>query len=200
MSDVRLTALNPDDSSPVPVACDAAGKLLLQDVPEFDGNLTGNLTVTGTATVEGFIDTYSSYVVHNPSAATGLAQAFGVYAAGVNTCSIKLDGSATFKGNTQSEYFTGQQDGPASAVFRGTYIGAPIAFTSVIFGDGSAIFAGGNAGFDSDGHFWCTTLQGDKVTLDTTNNGQGVWTAYTTRKQALLDHLNDIKNPDEGST
>lgn len=53
MSDVRLTALNPDDSSPVPVACDAAGKLLLQDVPTFDGNLDGNLNVTGSGAFAG---------------------------------------------------------------------------------------------------------------------------------------------------
>ena len=50
MSDVRLTATNPDDSSVVPVACNAKGELKLEEPiapPEFDGNLDGDLTVSG---------------------------------------------------------------------------------------------------------------------------------------------------------
>jgi hypothetical protein len=47
MSDVRLTATNPDDSSVVPVACNAKGELKLEEVPTFDGNLDGDLTVSG---------------------------------------------------------------------------------------------------------------------------------------------------------
>ena len=33
MTDVRLTATNPDDSSVVPVACNSRGELLIEDVP-----------------------------------------------------------------------------------------------------------------------------------------------------------------------
>ena len=53
MTDVRLTATNPEDSSVVPVSCNARGELLLEEPiapPEFDGNLNGDLTVTGEAT------------------------------------------------------------------------------------------------------------------------------------------------------
>ena len=49
MTDVRLTATNPDDSSVVPVACNAKGELKLEDIPTFDGNLQGDLTVSGKA-------------------------------------------------------------------------------------------------------------------------------------------------------
>ncbi len=55
MADVRLTATNPVDSSVVPVACNAKGELLLEEpqVPEFDGNVDGDLTVTGSASFGG---------------------------------------------------------------------------------------------------------------------------------------------------
>ena len=55
MSDVRLTATNPEDSSAVPVACNAKGELLLEEIPDqsFDGNLDGDLDVTGRAEFAG---------------------------------------------------------------------------------------------------------------------------------------------------
>lgn len=52
MSDVRLTAINPEDSSVVPVACNSRGELLVEDPsagPDYlelaGGNLTGDLTL-----------------------------------------------------------------------------------------------------------------------------------------------------------
>lgn len=58
MSDVRLTATNPEDSSAVPVACNDKGELLLQEIPDysFDGDLEGNLTVSGTGSFSGTIN------------------------------------------------------------------------------------------------------------------------------------------------
>ena len=53
MTDVRLTATNPEDSSVVPVACNAKGELKLEEVPTFDGNVDGDLTVSGSATFAG---------------------------------------------------------------------------------------------------------------------------------------------------
>jgi len=49
MTDVRLTATNPEDSSVVPVACNAKGELKLEEPIDnsFDGHLDGDLTVTG---------------------------------------------------------------------------------------------------------------------------------------------------------
>ena len=74
MADVRLTATNPEDSSVVPVACDAAGRLLLeepqvvegppgppgpqgdpgqdgQDGDPFSGNFAGDVSFGGSASV-----------------------------------------------------------------------------------------------------------------------------------------------------
>ena len=74
MADVRLTATNPEDSSVVPVACDAAGRLLLeepqvitgppgpdgeqgppgqdgQDGDPFSGNFAGDVTFGGSASI-----------------------------------------------------------------------------------------------------------------------------------------------------
>jgi len=55
MSDVRLTATNPEDSSVVPVACNASGELLLEAIPDqsFDGNLEGDLVVNTKAPEKG---------------------------------------------------------------------------------------------------------------------------------------------------
>ena len=55
MADVRLTATNPEDSTVVPVACNAKGELKLEEIPDqsFDGNLNGDLTVSGGASFAG---------------------------------------------------------------------------------------------------------------------------------------------------
>lgn len=50
MTDVRLTATNPEDSTVVPVACNARGELLIEGpgedfLPLSGGNLTGDLTL-----------------------------------------------------------------------------------------------------------------------------------------------------------
>lgn len=47
MTDVRLTALNPEDSQVYPVACNTSGELKLEKQETFDGNLDGDLTVEG---------------------------------------------------------------------------------------------------------------------------------------------------------
>jgi hypothetical protein len=49
MTDVRLTALNPEDSKVYPVACNTSGELRLEKQATFDGYLDGDLTVTGKA-------------------------------------------------------------------------------------------------------------------------------------------------------
>lgn len=53
MADVRLTAINPEDSSVVAVACNDKGELKLEEIPSFDGNVDGDLTVSGSATFAG---------------------------------------------------------------------------------------------------------------------------------------------------
>ena len=50
MTDVRLTATNPEDSSVVPVACNTRGELLIEEVKieEIDNDVTINSSLTST--------------------------------------------------------------------------------------------------------------------------------------------------------
>ena len=81
MTDVRLTATNPDDSSVVPVACNAKGELLLEEltlpaddfVAKTGDNMTGNLTL------------------------------------GTDKITLSADGSATFAGNLIGSSLVGTQ-------------------------------------------------------------------------------------------
>ncbi len=283
MSDVRLTALNPDDSSPVPVACDAAGKLLLEDVPAFDGNLDGNLNVTGDASITGNIaaDSYiktNSYVGSDRATAASAcftgelngAQTYRVEADGTvklgNTTSdpnITLDasGTADFSGRIKGKLIDVEQpesgytfigrkaDGEATfyvddlgatnikgSVEIGNYSSDGIKMFSSngdygiyiiadggsnpglsiynsaqskyviqIKRDGSAEFAGGNAGFTAEGHLWCTTQRGDTVILDLTSNGLASWADYTppSRRDLIKEKAEawaekDTNDPDFG--
>jgi len=67
MTDVRLTATNPEDSSVVPVACNSRGELLIEEVKveaiENDLVVDGNLAVSKPADAWGGI--YSFYPVAN---------------------------------------------------------------------------------------------------------------------------------------
>ena len=69
MSDVRLTATNPEDSSIVPVACNTRGELLIEDVKieQIDNDVTinGNVSVNTQATESGGVD----WLVGTPSKA-----------------------------------------------------------------------------------------------------------------------------------
>ena len=97
MSDVRLTATNPEDSSVVPVACNAKGELKLEEPiapPEFDGNLDGDLTVTGSATFG------SGYKVQiRPFEGDGADQLWVEKADGKRPFTVTGSGSASFAGD-----------------------------------------------------------------------------------------------------
>ena len=179
MADVRLTATNPEDSSVVPVACDASGRLLLeergegpqgppgeqgppgqdgQDGDPFSGNFAGDVTFGGSADFAGggFLINSSGIPVSVKSGGAG-DYAYEVY----NTTSKKT--------------------------------------TVHIDADGSAEFAGGKAGFTAEGYLWCTTRRGETVLLDATVGGAGMWVDYTptSRIDEIRDKL-DAKRPDTG--
>lgn len=115
MADVRLTATNPADSSVVPVACNEKGELKLEEIPDqsFDGNLDGDLTVSGSATFANNVEVknvsgeYS--LIENRGRISllrdDITPALEIYAAtdapiSSDTGDIKLysNGDATFKG------------------------------------------------------------------------------------------------------
>jgi hypothetical protein len=112
MSDVRLTATNPEDSSVVPVACNEKGELKLEEpilTPPFDGNLDGDLTVSGTAVFEDNVSFLSDSVEISLSSAKARLNvrraATGNAFAVVNSTTLEPsilflgNGTATFDGD-----------------------------------------------------------------------------------------------------
>ncbi len=103
MSDVRLTATNPEDSSVVPVACNAKGELLLEEPitpPEFDGYLDGDLTVTGIGTFAGAASVGSSLSFNTEGIRNdGQNSLVGYDASKVVSFYLKASGTAWFAGN-----------------------------------------------------------------------------------------------------
>ena len=123
MTDVRLTATNPEDSSVVPVACNAKGELKLEEPIDnsFDGSLNGDLNVTGSAEFAGRTDIGSSSLnddvglkVVNNYAASGTATLYvqnfndagnlwsGRNGSNDETSAINADGSSSFAGTVVS--------------------------------------------------------------------------------------------------
>lgn len=113
MTDVRLTATNPEDSSVVPVACNAKGELKLEEPLAFDGNLNGDLSVTGTASFAGDVDlgaaasdarlaisaSYNQLGLYIAASGTGYSPiAEFCNSSGDLKANINADGSASFKG------------------------------------------------------------------------------------------------------
>ena len=100
MADVRLTAINPEDSSAVPVACNEKGELKLEAPPEFDGTVDGDLVVTGKGT---FGSTQS--IIGNDGSAQFAAGQIDFYANGRadfagGAISLGSNGSSTFSGGS----------------------------------------------------------------------------------------------------
>ena len=127
MSDVRLTATNPADSSVVPVACNEKGELLLEEptlssddyVKVIGDNMTGALTIgpddgsavttlaeNGNVIAQGVIsaaaglqsNAYTGRPVNITTTTGGIERAFVVSDSGAYPVSINMDGSATFAG------------------------------------------------------------------------------------------------------
>jgi len=137
MADVRLTATNPDDSTVVPVACNTKGEILLESPPEFDGNLDGDLTVTGSGTFGGFVQSINgngtAYLGASSSAGLELANSGGSTSAKVN-----YDGSAEFSGEVYAKALVGDRaDNSDAAIFLGRNNGSE---TSAIRANGNATF------------------------------------------------------------
>jgi len=171
MADVRLTATNPDDSTVVPVACNAKGELLL-DAPPNNGVVDGDLTVSGTGNFGGTVyvadidvgegvklDTKGEVVVRQD---VSERYAFAVTRDANNsenfTATIKGNGSAEFKNNVAiGDYVPSVSSEDGCYIYaNGSYYanrtnGSSSVFaanndgsrTITLFADGGADFAGG---------------------------------------------------------
>ena len=240
MADARLTALNPEDSSVVPVACDASGRLLLEEQgqgppgPEgppgpkgddgkdgkdgdpFSGNFADDVTFGGSAEFGGSVavggplagvdgDTQGTFISTTgriyATAVTGTLPVFeGFYTgSGQPTSRIKADGSVELA----DKHFQLESYG-LLRLYRDENTTFPIfswgdSFANrsngSFYADGSATFAANKAGFTAEGYLWCTTRRGDKVVLDSTSNGLGVWEPYTpeSRKEQIKEELDSLR-------
>ena len=140
MADVRLTATNPEDSSVVPVACDASGRLLLQELPPaFDGTVDGDLTVTGKGTFAA-----GKSIIGNDGSAQFAQGAVDIYANGKVefTQDVTFDGSAEFAGVIDALYFESVRDSSAQTCFAAYLAPDTSNSTFKVTADGSATFAG----------------------------------------------------------
>ena len=153
MTDVRLTAVNPEDSQVYPVACNDKGELLLDSGGATgDLDVTGNLTVAGQATVgpigsggAGFIvlpDGQSAFYRQVDTVQSMMQLQSDVGGTQVPHTIFSTDGSAIFAGGaielkSSGQIFSNRTTG-SGAVFYGNLNGTN---TSSILADGSATFA-----------------------------------------------------------
>ena len=181
MTDVRLVVTNPEDSSVVPAACNAKGELLLEEPITFDGNLDGDLSVSGSITAEGAAS-FAGTVKGNSNNAAIIGGDFRANSPNPGIPAV------------QARNFDDDGD-----VFQGRKANGLI--TTEIGALGHATFASASAGFTDEGYLWCTTRRGNVVILDATSNGLATWADYTppTRRnqaadklEALGDELNTI--------
>ena len=215
-TEVRLTAINPDDSLVYSVACNAGGELRIEEIPDqtFKGDLDGNLTVKGNIS-------FKDYVVSDGRLHTLQSDA-GIYltdkdAADWNVA-IKHDGSAVFRSDIEVKPLTAggrylvlgeQYSGEGLKLFNEEgEKGLGIAYdgtisisqgTTKLEKDGSVRFADGKAGFTKDGNLFCTTQRGQLVILDTVSNGLGAWADYTppSRKDQVLEKWDEMDKKDQ---
>ena len=169
MTDVRLTATNPEDSSAVPVACNDKGELKLEEPITFDGNLDGDLTVSGSASSGVHLSVGGSWPTDD-----------GVY---------MWDGGYHYIRNDEGT--SGSDAVGCLRIYRNGAEQKDI--TLNILNSGEAMFAGGKAGFTAEGYLWCTTRRGDTVILDATQGGIGAWADYdpTLRLKEKLEAQGD---------
>lgn len=113
MTDVRLTALNPEDSKVYPVACNSSGELLTTKGSDINLDVPGNLDVGGSATfasdvtVGNNLQVNSSGKFYRPTSKGGdvagnalLTLDSDVYGVAKNALSITTDGSINAAGSS----------------------------------------------------------------------------------------------------
>lgn len=149
MPDVRLTATNPEDSSVVPVACNERGELMLEEIPDqsFDGNLDGDLSVSGDATFAGDNTLTNGFTAYKtPAASNG-----GQIGYDDTTKALRLYSNSSTGASAKTEFYfnksatpdiTFDQDGTAKfgVVRSGETNGASTTAGGVTLNDGGGIF------------------------------------------------------------
>ena len=193
MADVRLTATNPEDSSVVPVACNAKGELKLEEPilvegppgakgdkgdpgDPFTGNFAGDVTFDGNQYFSGKNMSFTGY---SYTTTQGERLQVGWMSAAI----LHLDCPSDHENQNIDS-------GWASIKIKSS----SLLETTKLYADGSVVFAGAKAGFTKEGYLFCTTRRGDTVVLDATSNGMGIWEPY--EPGVLRDELNELLDRD----
>lgn len=163
MTDARLLATNPENSSLVPVACNSAGQLIVTDVTieALPNSLAvdGDLTVTGNAAITGRIRSQDFLTSTDNAYVTGSYESAGVI-------------GGLFRATAESPTASGE-------CLRVNRVGKNTTEVVInMYYDGSAAFAAGKAGLTAEGNLWVTTARGQTVMLDAVSNGLGSWVPY----------------------
>jgi hypothetical protein len=125
MTDVRLTALNPEDSKVYPVACNASGELLTNKSSDINLDVPGDITAGGQILNGGDLQSNTAAgcriedgVIYAQRPAGLNYDVFGGYSGTTRTSKIMADGSAEFQGsinvrrtNSNANTFYGQLNG-----------------------------------------------------------------------------------------
>tara|TARA_B100000459_G_scaffold114377_1_gene67685 strand:- start:3178 stop:3786 length:609 start_codon:yes stop_codon:yes gene_type:complete len=190
MTDVRLTATNPDDASVVPVACNEKGELKLEEPIAFDGDLDGDLSISGRASI-GADNFVTPLYVKGENATVSKVESTNVQ------CLQQLTNSSTdlFYVGTSGDNWNVQTAGnQRMSVTKSGRVGigepAPKAKLDVA-GD---LKVNAKAGFTADGYLWCTDSRGHTHILDFVSNGLATWAEYTppTRIEEAQEKLEEV--------
>lgn len=163
MTDVRLTALNPDDSQVYPVACNTSGELLVSKgdedyVLKSGDTMTGPLDITASqsgpiATIKNNAGSSSSDAGLVVETSITAAKTLQLKNAGLETFSVSGSGMALFGQNpgeslsnvgtsiSGSGTITSRVSGTTGEIFRGLLAGDGAAKVRIL-GNGNATFSG----------------------------------------------------------
>jgi hypothetical protein len=155
MTDVRLTALNPEDSTVVPVACNSSGELLV-DKGEPEGpdlNVEGDLSVGGSITAAGNLNVGGYLASLNTASGVKVFDSGKIYLQNDGTGPIDYTPFRIYYGSALKAQFTNQGDltTEGSAVFasdvsmKGSQIKCGTYDTRSTSGIGINVFSGSKA-------------------------------------------------------
>ena len=189
MTDVRLTATNPADSSVVPVLCNEKGELKLEEPIEWDGTFAGDVEFGSRLKMAGGSAAGTIKMVDSSNTAYASSGKIAFYGAGRSEDNEEY---AYING-----HFTGNNGGPGNVQSgeivlgtRGTdrltvntsgrvYVDAVASGPSLSV-NGSFTVKGGKAGFTDQGVLYCATERdGTLVKLIDVQNGVGIWSEVT---------------------
>lgn len=174
MTDVRLTATNPDDSSVVPVACNEKGELKLEEPLDFNGDLDGDLTVSGRVSIGGE-DLATPLYVKGDAATIQIAESSNTQCL---EHIINSENNLFYVGTSGPNWNVQTQAVQRLSVTAWGKVGIGTETPTAKLEVAGDLTVNANAGFTSEGYLWCTDRRGKTWVLDSVSNSLGQWVEY----------------------